>query len=117
MTLDLFAIDLEDGDSLASILREDRLRRDDRRSDGDAVNSSSSFGLAFGGTRRETSERLVSESRMLKGGTFDKLSTSCISDVTCSSSEESSIVMVCGSDGGTFDKLSTFNILNSETRH
>jgi hypothetical protein len=31
MTLDLFAIDLEDGDSLASILREDRLRRDDRR--------------------------------------------------------------------------------------
>ena len=31
MTLDLFAIDLEDGDSLASILREDRLWRDDRR--------------------------------------------------------------------------------------
>ena len=50
MTLDLFAIDLEDGDSLASILREDRLRRDDRRSDGHAVNSSSTFGLAFGGT-------------------------------------------------------------------
>ena len=47
---DLFAIDLEDGDSLASILREDRLRRDDRRSDGDTVNSSSTFGLAFGGT-------------------------------------------------------------------
>ena len=47
MTLDLFAIDLEDGDSLASILREDRLRCDDRRSDGDAVNSSSTFGLAF----------------------------------------------------------------------
>ena len=31
VTLDLFAIDLEDGDSLASILREDRLWRDDRR--------------------------------------------------------------------------------------
>jgi hypothetical protein len=31
LTLDLFAIDLEDGDSLASILREDRLWRDDRR--------------------------------------------------------------------------------------
>ena len=38
---------------------------------GDTVNSFSTFGLAFGGTCRETSERLVSESRMLKGGTFD----------------------------------------------
>ncbi len=28
MTLDLFAIDLEDGDSLASILREDRVNGD-----------------------------------------------------------------------------------------
>ena len=50
MTLDIFAIGLEDGDSLSSILREDRLWRDDRRSDGDAVDSSSTFGLAFGGT-------------------------------------------------------------------
>ena len=39
---------------------------------------------------------LVSESRMLKGGTFDKLSTSCIKLVTCSSSEESSIAMLFG---------------------
>jgi len=31
MTLDLLAIVLEDGDSLSSIFREDRLRRDDRR--------------------------------------------------------------------------------------
>jgi hypothetical protein len=31
MTLDLFAIGLEDGDSLTSLLREDRLWRDDRR--------------------------------------------------------------------------------------
>ena len=33
---------------------------------------------------------------MLKGGTFDKLSTSCIKLVTCSSSEESSIAMLFG---------------------
>jgi hypothetical protein len=31
MTLDLFVIGLEDGDSLTSLLREDRLWRDDRR--------------------------------------------------------------------------------------
>ena len=31
MTLDIFVIGLEDGDSLASIPREDRLWRDDRR--------------------------------------------------------------------------------------
>ena len=38
--------------------------------------------------------RLVSESKMLKGGTEDKLSTSCMRFWTCSSSEESSIVML-----------------------
>ncbi len=31
ITLDLFVIGLEDCDSLSSTLREDRLRRDDRR--------------------------------------------------------------------------------------
>ncbi len=80
MTLDLFA-DTEDEDSLAPLDREERLR-DDRRYGGDAVISLSTFGLAFGGTSRVTSERRVSESRVLKGGNFDKLSTS---------SEESSV--------------------------
>ena len=50
ITLDLFVIGLEDGDSRTSLVREDRLWRDDHRSDGYTVNSSSSFGLAFGGT-------------------------------------------------------------------
>ena len=36
---------------------------------------------------------------MLNGGTFDKLSTSCIRLVTCSSSEESSIAMLFGYGG------------------
>ena len=36
---------------------------------------------------------------MLNAGTFDKLSTSCIKLVTCSSSEESSIVMLFGKYG------------------
>ena len=48
--LDLSAIGSEDGDSRTSLVREDRLWRDDHRSDGYTVNSSSSFGLAFGGT-------------------------------------------------------------------
>ena len=81
-TFDLFDV-VSEKDSLASFDREDLLWRDDRRWLGDAVISSSASGLALGGTCRETSVRLASVSRMLNGGTFDKLSTSCIKLETC----------------------------------
>ena len=106
-TLDLFETGSEEN-SLTSLDREDLLWRDDRRWVGDAVISFSASGLAFGGTWRETSVRLASESRMLNGGTFDKLSTSCIRLVTCSSSEESSIVMLLFGKDGVLNAVSEF---------